>query len=315
MARRLRTQVLALGLFGAALALTWPGRARARALAPVAGHGPRALDLRLHLRPSHLVLHQTERAVVELRLPEGMPRPERVRIAVNSGTASTPEIREEGVVHFTYHLPNVGYPHHALFLLSLEGSGEETIAVFRAPLTGTARLGVDTTPGARVYGEIAGRRYGPFLADTQGKVELRLPARPGESVATIIARDPSGASRRRQMPLPVPPQNRIVFLAHPPAPELPAGGLWVFVRGGKAVRARLRVEARPGGRLTPPISASGLSLLALPPDKLAGWDQVRLSLRIRGDPTSRVEITLPVPAAVQGPRIVFLAPRGSIPDA
>ncbi|MDF1563604.1 MAG: hypothetical protein P1V51_11205 [Deltaproteobacteria bacterium] len=313
-------------VLGGILAVLLPATAAfARDREPVAHHGQSAAELRLESKPSHLVLRRNETATFRLLLPaadgkaEGRPVKTTgpVRVAVNSGTASEPVLEEDGHWRIDYALPEVGYPHYLLMLASVPLSTGEALAAFEVPLSGIARVKVDTIPGARVYGEIAGRTAGPFTADERGEVELRLPARPGENTATIRAKDATGARRGRTMKLPTPPQNKVVTLRMLPSGgegDTPPVGFWLHARG-KSSLERLLLQAEPGGLLQPEELDGGLLAVRIPETvSLGGWDEVTVQVRLRKDPVSRADLTLVVPEARRGPGLLLLAPEAGPPE-
>jgi hypothetical protein len=127
------------------------------------------------------------------------------------------------------------------------------------PLAAAIELPGESEPGARTTVAIAGRRFGPVVADGRGRFRVPVEVAPGAHVATAETVDALGNRTRRRLDLGLPAVDRLACAAWPRA--LPADGrsvasLWCVASteaGASAPAARLALSASAGdiGPATP----------------------------------------------------------------
>lgn len=159
--------------------------------------------------PAEPVLGRTDRVRLTFEVP-GQDT-QRLRVAVNVGTLSTPNRVGEGRYTATYTPPPTRFPQAAL-LLAWQDGPEAEVAFYRLPLLGTTRLPVSTNPDTEVRVQVAERVFGPVRTDAQGEAIVSLEVPPGVAEAQVLV---GGAKTGRKVALEVPPYNRLVAAAIP----------------------------------------------------------------------------------------------------
>jgi hypothetical protein len=96
-----------------------------------------------------------------------------------------------------------------------DGNGEEWRGASVVRFIGRGELPTHTEPGASVTVEVAGRIFGPVVADARGDARVTVEVPPGVAQAVVTATDPDGRSTARSVALPVVPGPAWVVL--PPA--------------------------------------------------------------------------------------------------
>jgi len=182
-----------------------------------------------------------------------------------------------------------------------------TLGVVR--LVGHPRVPVETDPGAELLMSIGTRNYGPFIAGADGVAVATPDVYPGETVATVVARDELGNERRTQ-----------ITLAGAVSPSLlimPEGALVPGQRLPELNVAAIRGDGRPWTGPAPtcrtavgaPLSiapvAAGLWRAALPPGVDAIFD-LRVECTLTGSgvqdrarATRQIGVEPGIPAAVR----------------
>ncbi len=204
-------------LAAAVLASTQPADAEAgRVLAPhaVAGDGEEAPTL--VVEPATVILGRTDVVNLRIEAPEREDDPP-LRGSVNVGVLGEIEPVEPGVYEASYTPPEERFPQVAVIALWRETGPDATVAFFRLPLLGTARVPVHTVPGAGVAVSVGGRHFGPFEADEQGRAEARLVVPPGPRHAMVSAASGEGEATSQRIDLGIPPYNRLTLATVPHA--------------------------------------------------------------------------------------------------
>jgi hypothetical protein len=167
------------------------------------------------------------------------------------------------------------------------------------PLTGAAVVPGRTLPNVKVTAEIAGRTFGPVVADGAGRFQISVEVPPGERFGSGVSEDRLGNRRAEVLDLRLPPIVQVACSAWPTA--LPADGraeAGVFclasdARGRPAPAARLDLAARLGRVTRFEHMGAGLfrARYAAPRGGGGGRDQVSAAYPEAG-PASAVEIEI-----------------------
>ncbi|MCC6993377.1 MAG: hypothetical protein IT370_01995 [Deltaproteobacteria bacterium] len=91
--------------------------------------------------------------------------------------------------------------------------GAELRAFTAIALTGTARLPVHTEARASVTVEVAGKSFGPVIADLRGDAPVPIEVPPGTTSALARSRARRGAMTEQRLELPAPPYPRLLAIA------------------------------------------------------------------------------------------------------
>ncbi|WP_426752151.1 hypothetical protein [Myxococcus sp. Y35] len=206
--------------------------------------------VRVSWTPERIVLGEAPQVSLEVHVPEGAGA---LHAAVSTGTLVHDRLEGGPVRTFQWRPPSVRYPQVAVFLFWLDGAGPDAdaprVTVARLPLHGQTELEVATAPGAQVEVEVADRRFGPVLANAQGKARVPVEVPPGVQRARVLAT--RGTLRTdATVPLDAPPDSPLVavLMTRPlPADE---GGL-LLVAGTEPLRPG-DVEPRATGAMVEP---------------------------------------------------------------
>ncbi len=137
-----------------------------------------------------------------------------VRALANVGTLEMP--RPAGPPgHFIarYLPPAERYPQVALLVVELASGARRMHVVARIGLEGSTVVPFHTSPGASVTMRVAGRSFGPAVADRQGRVEIPIQVPPGIRAGVARAVDHNGAARETEVDLQPAPFARVMVLA------------------------------------------------------------------------------------------------------
>jgi hypothetical protein len=179
-----------------------------------------------------------------------------------------------------------------------ETDPDAPVDFLRLPLLGVTRVPVTARPGARVRVRVDPDTFGPVTADRRGRAEVTVRVPPGVTRCDVIVKERRRPELTRQVPVEVPPYNRLTAAIVPYA---------VFA-GGKA-EARLEVLYDLGGaevspdriQVTPSAgsvtfrhgSRGRYTFRVLPPPGAAAGG-VSFAVSVTGDPTARATAQLRV---------------------
>lgn len=178
---------------------------------PDSGQGPRVVvtPVRDSLRLG--TDSDTEVAVDLTGADAGGYRP--LRAIASVGTLEP--MRSRGAGHFLarYVAPAELAPQVAVLAFELGNGAQRVHGWARVVLEGSTVFPFRTNGGASVTMRVAGRVFGPAVADKQGHVEIPIVVPPGTQKAEARAVDRNGESRDTEVDLHLPPFPRVVLLA------------------------------------------------------------------------------------------------------
>ncbi len=127
------------------------------------------------------------------------------------------------------------------------------------PLAAAVALPGEAEPGTRTTVTVAGRQYGPAVADGKGQFSVPIVIPPGARLASASSVDALGNRRTKEIDLQLPEVDRLACAAWPaavPADGRSEAGVWCVastVTGAPAEGARLALAASAGeaGPLAP----------------------------------------------------------------
>jgi hypothetical protein len=165
-----------------------------------------------------IVLGRTESSPVVIRVDEppgtqDLP----LRISVNVGSFSEPTRVGPGQFRAVYTPPPTRFPQVALVALWRETGPDARIDFLRIPLFGMTRVPVVAKSGALVTAKVSLDTFGPVLADRRGRAELPIVVQPSDTRCEVTSRERNGATVTKQVPVEVPPYNRLTAALVPHA--------------------------------------------------------------------------------------------------
>jgi len=124
-------------------------------------------------------------------------------------------MRSRGAGHYLarYVAPAGLAPQVAVIAFELGNGAQRVHGWGRVMLEGATVFPLRTNGGASVTMRVAGRVFGPAVADKQGHVEIPIVVPPGTQKADARAVDRNGESRETQVDLHLPPFPRVLLLA------------------------------------------------------------------------------------------------------
>ncbi len=179
-------------------------------------------EILVRATPEHLLAGVGQRAVLDIqaRDPEGRPwLGQPLELTANIGQASAVQELGEGRYRADYLPPGDPFPQVAVLMVANpRGARLERVAVGRAvvPITARIELPGRTEPGTRMEMRVAGRSFGPVVADRAGNFKLPILVPPGYGTGLASSTDRAGNRRRREVDLFLPEVNQL--------------GLWAFPR-------------------------------------------------------------------------------------
>jgi hypothetical protein len=144
------------------------------------------------------------------------PQVERFQPLRALGTVGTVEpLRSRSPGHFVarFVAPDDRVPQTALLAFELGDGTQRVHGSARIALEGSTVFPFHTNAGASVTMRVAGRQFGPVVADKQGHVEIPISVPPGVQKGEARAVDRSGESRETEVDLHLPPFPRVLVLA------------------------------------------------------------------------------------------------------
>lgn len=266
-------------------------------------------SFRVHTEPSALLLEQASaRAEVLIELPRDAAASD-VEVITNAGTVTPPRQDADDPSRWraTYLAPEAWHPQVAIVVVTAKVDGQPRFAWTRLLLIGKGTVAVRERPGVRVSLEVAGRRYGPVVADAGGIARVPVEVPPGYDVARY---------GRRQLPIGVVPFSRALLVpearrVHADEPADTRVLVFAVDERGRpladAGHVRLTAEAGSLGPLVP-LEPGVLAARYRPPTTPEA--SVTLRAFLRGDEAhaseERLEIVPGVPAKLS---LLFSRPR------
>jgi hypothetical protein len=282
-------------------------RLRAGSATAVAPVEPPAGRIVVRARPERPVKGRDAEVALDLAVlgPRGEPDPGAAPPILTSSAGAVRDLRPVGPGRFTARLemPAARHPELAVILaLSPRCPLCPTpwaVGTAVLPLTGAAVVPGRTDPNVKVTVEIAGRTFGPVVADGAGHFDVPVEVPPGERYGSGVSEDRLGNRRTEVLDLRLPPIVRIACAAWPPA--LPAdgragAGVWCVAsdaRGRPAPGARLELSAQAGRvtRLEPLGEGLFRARYTAPRGRGGGRDRL-VAAYPDGGSASRVEVVL-----------------------
>ena len=235
--------------------------------------------------------------------PGGEPDPGAAPPVVTSSAGAVRDLRPAGPGRFTARLemPAARHPELAAILALAPRCPlcptPRALGTAVLPLTGATVVPGHTDPNVKVTVEIAGRTFGPVVADGAGHFDIPVEVPPGEQYGRGVSEDRLGNRRDEVLDLRLPPIVRIACAAWPsalPADGRSEAGVWCVAsdaRGRPAPGARLDLTAQVGRvtRLEP--VGGGLFRARYTAPRGGGGGRDRLLAAYRdGGPASREEV-------------------------
>jgi hypothetical protein len=249
--------------------------------------------------PSRLVLGPRARAEITVR--NAGPS---LQGAVSIGTL-TPGTSADDFVRFLWTPPADAHaPTLVLFAFwSGDSPSLSDITVLSLPCAGRTELSIETEPSARVTVEVAGSRFGPKRADSQGRLKMPVEVGPSAHEARVIA-ELSDQSKIRVLPLTLPPSPWLLTLIPDSSDDgAPVHALLVVPDTEESAGTELVAE---GARIEREQEMPHRMLLRLTPDQ--SRSEIPLAARTL-DGSVRAEATLEVARSIPS-EPVARAPSG-----
>jgi hypothetical protein len=272
------------------------------ALAPCAARGAS-----LSVEGGAIVLGTTQSAQVLIRVDEA-PGTEQLplRLSVNVGQFSEPVRLGAGKYRATYVPPATRFPQLALVAVWRETGAGAPIDFLRLPLFGKTRVRVAARPGSEVRAQVGIDAFGPVLSDRTGHAEVAVHVEPGVQRCAVTIREPSGADVTRQVPVEVPPYNRLTAAVVPHAVVADGQGavrLDVYYDLGGAQVEPERIRVAPSlGKVTFERAVRGVYTYRYVAPLDVPASTVTFQVTVDGDPAARaaaqLALGLPPPATV-----------------
>jgi hypothetical protein len=254
-----------------------------------------------------IVLGDTQSAPVLIRVDEA-PGTEQLplRLSVNVGQFSDPVRLGPGKYRATYAPPPTRFPQVALVAVWRETGADARIDFLRIPLFGKTRVRVAAQPRAEVRARVGIDAFGPVRADRSGHAEVPVQVEPGALRCAVSIREPGGAEVTRQVPIEVPPYNRLTAALVPHAVVVDGQGavrLDVYYDLGGAQVDPERIRVTPSlGKVTFERAVRGVYSYRYRPPRDVPATTVAFEVTVDGDPAARagaqLALGLPPPATV-----------------
>ena len=179
---------------------------------------PAARGASISIEGGAIVLGRTESSPIVIRVDEP-PGTQHLplRISVNVGSFSEPTRIGPGLFRAVYVPPPTRFPQVALVALWRETGPDAWIDFLRIPLFGMTRVPVTARRGALVTAKVGVDTFGPVLVHSSGRAEVPILVQPGELRCEVTSREKNGATATKQVPVEVPPYNRLTAALVPHA--------------------------------------------------------------------------------------------------
>lgn len=233
---------------------------RAGSAAAVAPVEPQAGRIVVRARPERPVKGRDAEVALDLTVlgPPEEPDPGRVPPVVTSSAGAVRDLQPAGPGRFKARLemPAARHPELAVILALSPRCPlcptPRAVGTAVLPLTGSTVVPGHTDPNVKVTVEIAGRTFGPVVADGAGHFDVPVEVPPGERYGRGVSEDRLGNRRAEVLDLRLPPIVRLACAAWPsalPADGRAEAGIWCVAsdaRGRPAPGARLDLSAQAG---------------------------------------------------------------------
>jgi hypothetical protein len=280
-------------------------RATAVLLAAWAGA---ALAASISLQKGPVILGQDQEVGVTLRVDEikgteDLP----LMLEVNVGSFGPVSRVGPGVFKTTYRLPKTLFPQVALVAAWRETGPEAPVDFLRIPLYGVTYVPVKAKPGAEVSVQAGMDPTPPTTVGRSGRVEVEVAVPPGVNQATISMRErKNGPLVQRQVPIEVPPYNRLTAALVPKA-ILADGESWARLElfydqpGALLEPGEIKIQSSIGSASHEGLRA-GRHVYRYQPPADTTQPEVKFQISILADPVAqavaKLSLRLPPPARV-----------------
>ena len=170
-----------------------------------------ALSVVLRADPARVVLRERDRVELQIPVP-GASADATVEIWSSVGTVSHLRRESRELFRATWRAPAERYPQVALLLATVRSGGALERAWLALPLIASETLQITTKPRSRVELSLAGTRFGPVRADSEGKSRIPVLVPPGHRTAQVRVRDPFGNVNETSVDLRPPPFSHVRLL-------------------------------------------------------------------------------------------------------
>ena len=189
----------------------------------VSSAGPTALEMAVN--PARITLKQDSQASLVLSMTggegQGLASADAI-IRVSAGEVKNLTHLGGGQFNAMYVPPAVPYPHLSLITAVDRREPTKVYGATALPLVGRVEFPVEVAPNARVILRVAGRDFGPVVADANGRVKVPIEVPPGVATGTLVQVLPDGTRKENAQNLNVPETRRVAMF--PVAAAIPAEG-------------------------------------------------------------------------------------------
>lgn len=266
----------------------------------------------LELEKSPVVLGQTESVPVLITLDEPAGAEVRpLRLAVNVGSFSAVQRLGPGRYRSVYTPPSTRFPQVALVAVWRETGPDAEIQFLRIPLFGSTKLPIGAKKDSKISLVVGDQLFGPLKAEGR-PLDVRIVVPPGLATAELKVREPNGNTLEKELPIDVPPYNRVTAALVPHA--IVADGksrarLDIFYDGADATPhpSRVLVTASVGTVVFERASKGRFVYWYQPPADTSGATSVEFSVAIEGDLSAKARAQLSLGLAAPA-RVVVRPP-------
>lgn len=246
------------------------------------------------LRAPERVEAATPSGPVKIRvLGDGLPPPASVQVAVSEGEVGQVTVDGDALIVTVQPEPSMT-PRHMLVLIR-DGRSDDAPVLVDVRLRARPRLPLEAASGAVARVRVGERDYGPFVADANGKLDVRLEQYPGEATAMVSLEDRIGNRSQSALPLAVGSADATVILASRPAgmPGAPPA-LWIANRGadGRVSSAALACRTPSVGAMPALKRTGGLWFVPLSSNQREGARERRVQCAFGDGPVQVTRVAL-----------------------
>lgn len=267
---------------------------------------PLPAQLTVSSSPTELVLGQDQGAALNIRLtgPNGETAADGGQLLVNTEYGSVESLTYLGGGAWTarYVPKAVNYPHLDVVTFADARDPSKVYGTHVVSMVGKTNFPIsDATPNSTVMLRIGERDFGPYQADTQGKVSIPVTVPPGIPTATRIT-IVNGEQRQEPFDLQLPKTRRLALF---PMATVPGDGetsvpvrIAVRTPEGKADGGAKVSLSSTSGKVSQPVhEGNGIYRADFTPSRSAGGETVTLSASVAGE-ASKSELQVQVAPAL-----------------